>query len=317
MAESTTVKFCDPDSYAAGFADARIRLTITAAGEFKARLTRLKLNDLEIYHCCENLPRIAYISLPPKKIFLSFPTGAGSLVSDGLTVGNGDAVLHVQGGHMHQRSNGVGQWGLISISTEQFAYCGKALTGQRIVLSQTSRIFRPARAETLRFMRLFRQGRQLAEAKHRFIERSEMARALEEQLLHAIIGCVSANETNQRRENHAAIMARFEETLSRRIGQKLTMPALCAEVNVPERTLRMCCSEFLAVSPMRYLLLRRLNNARAALRRADPTTVGVAEIARKHQFRELGRFAVTYRTTFGESPSATLHQNPQSDWRSD
>jgi transcriptional regulator GlxA family with amidase domain len=96
-------------------------------------------------------------------------------------------------------------------------------------------------------MRLFRQARQLAEAKHRFIERSE----------------------------------------------------------------------FLAVSPMRYLLLQRLNNARAALRRADPTTVGVAEIARKHQFRELGRFAVTYRTTFGESPSATLHQNPQSDWRSD
>src|SRR5262249_31012295 len=133
----------------------------------------------------------------------------------------------------------------------------------------------------------------------------------------AIIGCVSTNETNQGRENHAAIMARFEETLSRRIGQKLTMPALCAEVNVPERTLRMCCSEFLAVSPTRYLLLQRLNNARAALRRADPTTVGVAEIAQKHQFRNPGLFAVTSRPPSGKSPSPTLHQNPKSDGRSD
>jgi hypothetical protein len=37
----------------------------------------------------------------------------------------------------------------------------------------------------------------------------------------------------------------------------------------------------------------------------------VAEVARNHQFAELGRFAVTHRTTFGESPSATLQRDPQ------
>jgi len=57
-------------------------------------------------------------------------------------------------------------------------------------------------------------------------------------------------------------------------------------------------------------MLQRLNAARAALRRADPSTTSVAEVARNHQFLELGRFAVTYRTTFGESPSTTLQQNP-------
>jgi transcriptional regulator GlxA family with amidase domain len=89
------------------------------------------------------------------------------------------------------------------------------------------------------------------------------------------------------------------------------MPALCAELGVPARTLRMCCAEFLGVSPTRYLLLQRLNKARAALRRADPSKATVAEVARNHQFLELGRFAVTYRTTFGESPSATLQRDPQ------
>jgi transcriptional regulator GlxA family with amidase domain len=87
------------------------------------------------------------------------------------------------------------------------------------------------------------------------------------------------------------------------------MPALCAEIGVPERTLRVCCAEFLGVSPTRYVLLQRLNKARSALRRADPSTTSVAEVARNHQFVELGRFAVAYRTIFGESPSATLQQD--------
>jgi len=37
----------------------------------------------------------------------------------------------------------------------------------------------------------------------------------------------------------------------------------------------------------------------------------VAEIARSCQFLELGRFAVTYRTIFGELPSTTLQRDPQ------
>src|SRR5262249_5018572 len=54
-----------------------------------------------------------------------------------------------------------------------------------------------------------------------------------------------------------------------------------------------------------------LNAARSALRRADPSTATVAEVARNHQFREFARFAVTYCATFGASPSATLQRDPQ------
>ena len=86
------------------------------------------------------------------------------------------------------------------------------------------------------------------------------------------------------------------------------MPALYSAVGVPERTLRVCCTEFLDMSPTRYLMLRRLNMARTALRRANPPTASVAEIARTHQVLELGRFAVTYRTVFGEMPSTTLRR---------
>src|SRR6266571_37071 len=92
MAENGTLTFSDPDGYAAGFSDARVNLTITGAGDFKAQLTRLKLKDLKVYRCCESLPRIAYISLPAKQMFLSFPVGAGSLISDGFALRNDDIV---------------------------------------------------------------------------------------------------------------------------------------------------------------------------------------------------------------------------------
>ena len=76
----------------------------------------------------------------------------------------------------------------------------------------------------------------------------------------------------------------------------------------PERTLRMCCNKFLGKSPSRYFLLRRLNMVRSALQHADSATTSIAEIARSHQFVELGRFSAAYRKVFGEMPSSTLRR---------
>jgi AraC-like DNA-binding protein len=313
MAEGGTFTFRDPDGYAAAFGDTLINFTITGAGDFKARLIRLKMNLLEAYWCSEDLPRIAYISLPPERIFLSFPVGRSSLACEGVALQNGDFVLHGRGQRMHQRSHHACHWGLISLSAAQLARYGKALTGREIPMPHATRLLRPAHEEALRFLRIFRQACHVVEAKSQLIEHPEVARAIEQDMLYATIHClVDETDHNRRtRHHHAAAMVRFEEALNKYIDQKLKLPQLCAEIGVPERTLRMCCAEFLGLSPTRYLLLRRLNKARAALRRADPSTATVAQVARDHHFLELGRFAVTYRTTFGESPSATLQRDPQ------
>ena len=316
MAESGTFTFYDPDSYAAGFGGPRIDLTITGAGDFRARLSRLKLKHLEIYWLRENLPRIAYLSLPPGQIFLSFPVGRRSPIFAGFACRNGDIVLHSRGEHIHQRSDGECQWGLVSLSPELLEESARALTKQPIALPLASSILRPPREEALRFNRLFKQACQLADARKSLIARPEVAKALEQEFLHAIIHyCLAADEADDNpktRNHHAAVMVRFEEALEKHIDQRLSLPELCAEIGVPERTLRMCCAEFLGVSPTRYLLLQRLNKARSALRLADPSTASVTQIARNHQFLELGRFAVAYRSIFGETPSATLERDAPS-----
>ena len=158
-------------------------------------------------------------------------------------------------------------------------------------------------------LRLHARACRLAEKRHELIANPEVTRALEQELLHALVNCLTAGEADadpETRRHHAGIMVRFEQALAAHAGENPNISALCAELGVPERTLRACCAEFLGLSPARYVLLRRLNMARAALRRADPATASIAGIARSCQFREPGRFAVSYRAVFGEMPSATL-----------
>src|ERR1700758_3405472 len=151
MPEGRSLTFSDPDDYATAFGGARVNLTITGAGDFAARLTRLRLQHLEVYSCRENLPRVAYVSLPPDRAVLSFPVGAASLIFGRVALRTGDMVFHSRGERVHQRSKGACQWGLISLSAEEFAKCGDALNGQPIASPLASRIHRPPRADAVGF----------------------------------------------------------------------------------------------------------------------------------------------------------------------
>jgi AraC-like DNA-binding protein len=313
MTENGTATFANPDDYQAGIVGASINFIVTGGGDFKARLTWLNLHHLHVLRGCENLPRIAFISLSPAQVFVSFPANAGPpLTYGGVELGVDDIVFHSRGDRTHQRTNGESQWGLISLPPEQLAACGKALTGLQITSPPAGRVLRPSRNAAERLLQLHAKACRLAETRHKLIANPEVARALEQELLHALVNCLTADDANgnlKTRRRHADIMVRFEDALTAHRGSQLNMSALCSAIGVPERTLRVCCTEFLGMSPTRYHLLRRLNTVRSALGRADPASATVAEIARSCEFSELGRFAVAYRTIFGEMPSSTLRRS--------
>jgi AraC-like DNA-binding protein len=151
----------------------------------------------------------------------------------------------------------------------------------------------------------------LAETKPQIMSHEEAARAFEQEFMHALVNCLTIDgqlPSMTPKRSRAGIMVSFESALSALGGRQLRTPELCAAIGVSDRTLRVCCSEFLGMSPARYMRLRRLNMVRAELHRADPKAASVATVARRYQFSELGRFAATYRAIFGEMPSDTLRR---------
>jgi transcriptional regulator GlxA family with amidase domain len=95
-----------------------------------------------------------------------------------------------------------------------------------------------------------------------------------------------------------------EEALD--VGEVPSVSELAKRLGVSVRLLHQVFSQRMGVPPRRYAQSLRLSRARADLRDARPGEVTVAEVAAKWGFWHLGRFASTYRATFGELPSQSL-----------
>jgi AraC-like DNA-binding protein len=164
-----------------------------------------------------------------------------------------------------------------------------------------------------RLLRLHQAAAQLAAAAPEILAHPEVARAIEQSLVGVMVSCL-VEGTDIKRESarppRMQVMRRFEQLLQANCENVLYLPEICAALGVPARTLRYHCMEHLGLSPHRYLWLRRMNMARLFLARSDPDSATVTAIANDHGFAELGRFAVSYRNLFGETPSATLQRPP-------
>jgi AraC-like DNA-binding protein len=103
-----------------------------------------------------------------------------------------------------------------------------------------------------------------------------------------------------------AVARAAREYIEKRFRGQVRLEDLCTHVGVSLRTLQRCFAAYFQVRPTEYLRARRMNEARRILVAADPAADHVTRIAIDVGCTHLGRFAVDYRTFFGESPSQTL-----------
>jgi AraC-like DNA-binding protein len=309
-----TRTFLEPDRYEASLNQAQIDVIIVPRGQFRARLTWAELHHLQVLRCEEDSPRVAYVQLAPGLAFVTFPAGSEPLtVWRGREMRAGDIMLHSRGERLHQATPGPSVWNVIAMDPAQLERYGRALSEKPFPSPPEGQALQPFPHLAARLRRLHTQVCRLAETKPKILSHSEVARAIEQSLIQALVACLTtagAQTDGYANRHHARIMVRFEEVLAEHLSRPLRMPELCELILVSDRTLRVCCAEFLGMSPTRYVLLRRLKEVRRALRDADPGTVSVAEVAHRFGFAELGRFAGRYRATFGEAPSATLQRAP-------
>ena len=310
-----TCTVLDPDHYEASLAQAQIEAVYVPRGRFRARLTWAELHHLLVLRCEEDLPRVAYLQLSPRLAFVTFPADSGPLppLWSGKEMQAGDIMFHSRGEWLHQATAGPFVWNVIAMDPVPLEYYARALSGRPFFLPPEGRILQPSPRLAKQLRRLHTQIWRLAETKSKILTHSEVARAMEQGLIQSLVACLttaSVRADGYARRHHARIMIRFEEILAEELGRPLRMPEMCELIAISDRTLRSCCAEFLGMSPIRYVLLRRLKEVRRVLRDAEPDAMQVADVAHRFGFTELGRFAGRYRATFGETPSTTLRRIP-------
>jgi AraC-like DNA-binding protein len=159
--------------------------------------------------------------------------------------------------------------------------------------------------------RLHATATRMAEIHPQALVDAEAAHGLEQQLIHAVVECLSAGswgEGTAAARRHQDMMVGFERLLQTQPDRDVRMTELCAALGVSDRLLRSVCAEHLGMGPTGYDRLRRMSLVRRALRRGNGHAASVSEVARRYAFADPGRFAVNYRAVFGELPSATLRR---------
>jgi AraC-like DNA-binding protein len=314
MPWSKVLSFTDPFQYQSSIRGADVELYPTTGGKFRAELTQINLNQLWMQRFHEKLPQVFVSKIRPGRRVIGFLTVGNqpTLQLCGMGISPCDMVI-CNRDVMHQRTEGDCRFGTMSLTTDDFDAACVAITGHEFSEPPLKHLVRPSLDLMSRLVKLHEMVGEIAKTTPDILALPEVAHSLEQELIRLMIRCLtegapSGMTTCGRR--HDAIVARFEEFLEANPNTPLYLTEICAAIGVAERTLRAACEEHLGMGPIRYLSLRRMHLVRRALLRADPSTATVTRLATDHGFWELGRFSVTYRTLFGESPSESLRRPP-------
>jgi AraC family ethanolamine operon transcriptional activator len=96
------------------------------------------------------------------------------------------------------------------------------------------------------------------------------------------------------------------EYMMNHLGRPITLKDLCQALHAGSRTISYGFQEILGISPMAYLKILRLHSVRHVLKKADPETTKIIDVAHQYGFWSAGHFTRDYKMLFGELPSVTL-----------
>ena len=308
MPESSSSAFNDVEQFEAAFPAGRLNLLL-GSGRFEAHVTRVALPQLTLFGCSETLPAIAHIALRKQTAGLVFPT-AENLPARvaGLDLRIGEVAVLGLGQRFHLCTPPLFSWGLILFGRKELnRWLGSRNVGQCVAR------LAPPHAVMRRLLRLCRRAGQAARTTPELVSDPGPASELEQALKETLALCLAEGTLHKLRpscRDHGDIIERLEDVVRAGIRPSLRSSGLAALLGVSSRTLRLCCQEHLGMAPDQYVRLWRLNMARRMLLRSSPDVTTVREIAMQCGFPELGRFAVLFRSTFGEAPSTALRNLP-------
>jgi AraC-like DNA-binding protein len=313
MPSSAVRTFTDPDKYFAGIRNLHIEGVVLQRGAFRAEATRIDLHRLWMHRFNEDLPRIMKVTPSGMRagILFAIDPEQPPMQANGVETSQNQIAKFGLECDWYLRSSAPSEWGTMSLAREDLAAASNAIIGRDLVRPAFAGSIAPSAPALSRLRKLHEAACHLAKTAPDILAKPEVARAIEQALVEAMVFCLAhspSNDVRRVQRHRARVMRRLEEVLMANPEEPLYMAELSAQVGASYWTLRDCCLEYLGMSPKRYLWLRRMHLARQALRSADAERTTVTNIAADYGFWELGRFSVAYRSLFGESPSTTLRR---------
>ena len=313
MPQSRVLTFYDPDHFQAAFRASNYEMLGPSKDRFHADLTRIDFTKLWMQRSDRTGPSVVRSMSDARRVPVMFLADdeQDAPRRNGMELSAQDMVIHSPGSTNHLQTEGASRLAMMSLATDDLAAETLALTGRAMAPPRLTYLARPAPALLGRLRALHGLACTLAKADPDALSRPATAKALEHDLIHALVACLADPDAGKAKRDggsHGRVMARLEDFLATKALEPVYLAEICSVVGASERTLRTCCHEHLGMGPIRYLWLRRMNLAHRALVNADPALSNVTEIVTEHGFWELGRFAVEYRALFGESPSTSLRR---------
>ena len=286
--------------------------TVIGRGSFTAAVARIDLPRLWMQHSQLSHSWIGHARQTDKRAAVVFNIKPkAKMLWKGVELASTDIALASPAQEFWFNVPGPSQWGSMSLPVEDLRSISVAMVGRDLTLRPNSLTIKATAANHEKLLRLHAAVGGLAQNAPDILDCEEAARELEQALVQAMFDCIVGSDVHEASaawRQHTGIMKRFRIALEAKVEQPVYVLELCQSIGVPARTLRKHCHEHLGMGPKKFLLLRRLNLARDALRAAEPSTTTVTEIATRFGFWELGRFAVEYRAWCGESPSDSLRR---------
>lgn len=304
--------FADFDEVAAFFEGTQ--LLRRTRGPYQVALISAELGPVALAWSSHTSPIIARAKVEShRRLFLMRPDGDGTVLVNGHALDETRLVDQRPGTDMHMATRPGGRCvRLLKILArpEELDRVSLALTGARFSSGPSLCTLLEPDARALSLLRSLCAS--ALAAIDGAGEDSTAIATLAEAVLGALVVAVTSDLGRKdghewTRDFQARIIRRADAFLSLHCGERIALSLLCLGAGATERQLQRAFRAVYGISPNRYVKLRRLHLARAALRNPEPGTT-VARIAVRSGFLDLGRFASAYRGLFGEAPSVTLRR---------
>jgi AraC-like DNA-binding protein len=263
MPRSVTSVFSEPADFEAALREeGGLGFLINGRGQFRARLTQVALHSLRLSATDEHLPRITLVAVPAETLLVSLARGRASApIWGGVRLGTDEIMTLGAGRRLQMRTDGPGRCGSIWLPAAELAQYGSALTGVAFSVPSAARRWRPRPAMSRLLRHLHSAAIGPVEGRSNAFIGGEAAHALEQQLIEALVECLSkgsAIEATCATIAHQDIAVRFEGLLHTRPERAFRTAEICKTLEIPARTLCIACKEQLGMGPAEYSRRRRM-----------------------------------------------------------